>query len=106
MKRPPCPWPAPHEEMNRARARQLIDDVRQKGRTILTEYESKQIFAAYGIPTVETRLAATPDDAVREAAVDRLPGRAQAQLRDHHAQDRRQGRAAQPQGRAGCARGL
>jgi acetyltransferase len=55
------------EAMDRTRARQLIDEVRKKGRTILTEYESKQIFNAYGIPTVETRLAATADDAVREA---------------------------------------
>ena len=46
------------------RAPQLIDEVREKGRTILTEFESKQIFAAYGIPTVETRLAATADEAV------------------------------------------
>jgi acetyltransferase len=45
----------------------LIDEVREKGRTILTEYESKQIFNAYGIPTVETRLAATADAAVKEA---------------------------------------
>ncbi len=65
---PALPVASPHEEMNRSRALQLIEDVRQKGRTILTEYESKQIFAAYGIPTVETRLAASPDDAVREAA--------------------------------------
>ncbi len=48
-------------------ARQLIDEVRKKGRTILTELESKQVFAAYGIPTVPTHLAATADDAVREA---------------------------------------
>ena len=47
--------------------------MRQKGRTILTEFESKQIFAAYGIPTVETRLAATPDDAVREASAIGYP---------------------------------
>ena len=48
--------PARGDEPHRAPC-QLIDDVRQKGRTILTEFESKQIFAAYGIPTVETRLA-------------------------------------------------
>ena len=53
--------------MHRTRARALIDQVREKGRTILTEYESKQIFAAYGIPTVETRLAASADEAVKEA---------------------------------------
>ena len=70
---PALPVASPDEEMNRTRALQLIEAVRQKGRTILTEFESKQIFAAYGIPTVETRLAATPDDAVREAAAIGYP---------------------------------
>jgi len=64
---PSLPVASAAEEMDRARARDLIDEIRQKGRTILTEFESKQVFAAYGIPTVETRLAATADDAVREA---------------------------------------
>ncbi|MFN8465245.1 MAG: bifunctional acetate--CoA ligase family protein/GNAT family N-acetyltransferase [Caldilineaceae bacterium] len=70
---PALPVASPDEEMHRSRALQLIEAVRQKGRTILTEFESKQIFAAYGIPTVETRLAATPDDAVREAAAIGYP---------------------------------
>ena len=64
---PALPVASEAEGMHRNRARQIIDDVREKGRTILTEYESKQIFAAYGIPTVETRLAATVEDAVAEA---------------------------------------
>ena len=70
---PALPVASPDEEMNRSRALQLIEAVRQKGRTILTEFESKQIFAAYGIPTVETRLAATPDDAVGEATAIGYP---------------------------------
>lgn len=70
---PSLPVASETEQMDRARAGQLIDDVRRKGRSILTEFESKQIFAAYGIPTVETRLAATPDDAVREAAAIGYP---------------------------------
>lgn len=45
----------------------LVDKVRAGGRTILTEYESKQILAAYDIPTVETRLATTVDEAVSVA---------------------------------------
>jgi acetyltransferase len=65
---PVLPVASASEEMDRARARQLIDEILQKGRTILTEYESKQIFAAYGIPTVETYLAATPDEAAKKAA--------------------------------------
>ena len=70
---PALPVASPDEEMHRSHALQLIEAVRQKGRTILTEFESKQIFAAYGIPTVETRLAATPDDAVREATAIGYP---------------------------------
>jgi acetyltransferase len=41
----------------------MLAKVRQSGRTILTEYESKQVLAAYDIPTVETRLARTADEA-------------------------------------------
>ena len=52
------------EETNREHAAQLIETVRSKGRTVLTEFESKRIFAAYGIPIVETRLAATADEAI------------------------------------------
>lgn len=51
----------------RERARALIDAARADGRTLLTEYESKQLLAAYGIPSVETRLAATEDEAVAQA---------------------------------------
>ncbi|MBZ0298027.1 MAG: acetate--CoA ligase family protein, partial [Anaerolineae bacterium] len=46
---------------------QIIDHARQNGRTILTEHESKQVLAAYGIPTTESRLASTPDEAVEAA---------------------------------------
>ena len=38
-----------------------------ENRTLLTEYESKQLIAAYDIPTVDTRLAATVDEAVSVA---------------------------------------
>ena len=64
---PSLPVASEAETMHRNRARRLIDTVREKGRTILTEFESKQIFAAYGIPTVETRLAASVEAAVTEA---------------------------------------
>ena len=39
-----------------------------RGRTLLTEVESKQLLAAYGIPSVETRVAAGEDEAARIAA--------------------------------------
>jgi acetyltransferase len=46
---------------------QLIEGARGAGRTLLTEYESKQLLAAYGIPTVETRIAETLEAAVEAA---------------------------------------
>jgi acetyltransferase len=46
---------------------QVVQKVRQEGRTILTEFESKQVLAAYGIPTVETRTAASLEEAVASA---------------------------------------
>ena len=50
--------------MDRARAEQILRCVRQAGRTILTEVESKQMLAAYGIPTVETVTAMSEAEAV------------------------------------------
>src|SRR5512135_3398916 len=51
----------------RERAAVIIAAVRREGRSILTEFESKQLLAAYGIPTVKTAIAATPDAAVAAA---------------------------------------
>ena len=48
-------------------AEKFINDVRQSGRAMLTEFESKQVLAAYGIPIVDTRIAATEDEAVATA---------------------------------------
>ena len=45
----------------------LIADVRNSGRTLLTEAESKQLLSFYGIPTVRTLAAKTADEAVRFA---------------------------------------
>ncbi|MFH1602323.1 MAG: acetate--CoA ligase family protein, partial [Pseudomonadota bacterium] len=50
---------------DRARVEQLITDARKSGRTLLTEFESKQVLAAYGIPTVHTRIAVAEDEAVQ-----------------------------------------
>ncbi|HUJ21843.1 MAG TPA: bifunctional acetate--CoA ligase family protein/GNAT family N-acetyltransferase [Bryobacteraceae bacterium] len=46
----------------------LVADVRKTGRTVLTEAESKQVLCLYGIPTVQTQIARTPDEAVEHAA--------------------------------------
>ena len=45
----------------------IVDQVRAGRRTILTEYESKQLLAAYGIPTVRTDLAKTAEEAAQRA---------------------------------------
>lgn len=48
-------------------AEAIIEHVRQTGRTILTEYESKKLLEAYRIPTVATLIAKNEEDAVRLA---------------------------------------
>ena len=48
-------------------AAETIQTVREGGRTLLSEWESKQVLAAYGIPTVPTYLATTPEDAIAAA---------------------------------------
>ncbi len=53
--------------MQRGKAESIIRDVRQSGRTILTEYESKQLLKCYDIPTVETRVAITEAEALEAA---------------------------------------
>lgn len=55
------------DQVDRERAAQIIKDVRESGRTILTEYESKQLLACYGIPTVDTRIAKSEKEAVQAA---------------------------------------
>ena len=81
---------------DRARSRRLSSACAATGRTILTEFESKQLLAAYGIPTVATRIAADEAEAVQAARADRLSGGAEAVLGDDHAQDRCGRRAVEP----------
>ena len=54
-------------DSSRAQGEKIIASVRDSGRTILTEFESKQLLAAYGIPIVETRIAADEVHAVKLA---------------------------------------
>ena len=59
------------DQVDREGAAQIIKAVRDSGRTILTEFESKQLLSCYGIPTVDTRIATTKADAVKAAdAID------------------------------------
>ena len=61
------------EAPDRQTVGEIIAAARNVGRTILTEAESKQILAAYGIPTVPITVAATEDDAVEAAAAFGYP---------------------------------
>ena len=58
---------------DRQRAREILSTVRGSGRTILTEYESKKLLEAYGIPSVPTEIATTEDEAVRAAEIIGYP---------------------------------
>jgi acetyltransferase len=55
------------ETGSRTKAAELINGVRTKGRTLLTEAESKKLLAIYGIPTVATEIAITADQAIEAA---------------------------------------
>ncbi len=46
----------------------VIERAREQGRTVLSEVEAKQLLAGAGVPVVETRLAATRDEAVAAAS--------------------------------------
>jgi acetyltransferase len=49
-------------------AQLMIDDYLAQGRNFLIGREAKSLLAAYGIPTAETRVARTPEDAASIAA--------------------------------------
>src|SRR5512140_1185450 len=59
---------APDRGEFREEADRIIADVSAEGRTLLTEYESKKVLAAYGIPITDTEIATTPAAAVKAAA--------------------------------------
>ncbi|MBF2021742.1 MAG: bifunctional acetate--CoA ligase family protein/GNAT family N-acetyltransferase [Hydrococcus sp. C42_A2020_068] len=52
---------------NRVLAEAIIKSVRHKGRTILTELESKRILSAYGLPVIQTAIAENETEAVELA---------------------------------------
>ena len=51
----------------------FVQHVRNGGRTMLNEFESKQLLASYGTPVVETRTAGTEDEAVATASAIGYP---------------------------------
>lgn len=56
------------EAADREAAAAIVETVRKTGRTILTEHESKQVLAAYGIPTLPSVIATSAAAAVEAAA--------------------------------------
>ena len=58
---------AAETQLDRPRAAELVRAARDAGRTLLTEWESKQLLAAYGIPVVPTEIARDAEQAVAHA---------------------------------------
>jgi acetyltransferase len=56
------------KSVSRNQVGQIIQNARRQGRVLLTELESKQLLSLYGIPTVETRAAASEDEAATIAS--------------------------------------
>ena len=48
----------------RTQVQQMIREAQNSGRILLNEFESKAVLSHYGIPTVETRIARTEEEAV------------------------------------------
>ena len=54
-------------------AEELLKKARAGGRTLLTEHESKQLLFAYGLPTAETVVAKSAEEAVSQAEEMKYP---------------------------------
>ncbi len=70
---PTLPEHSELENISDDRVEQIIQNARAQGRVLLTEFESKQLLSLYGIPTVETHIAATEDEAVQLASAIGFP---------------------------------
>ncbi len=62
----------PNEEdeehiINRSLVGQIINKAKENDRTLLTEFESKEILGAYGIPIIKTYVAESEEEAVKYA---------------------------------------
>ncbi len=57
----------------RNQSNELLQRIRSSGRTMLNEFESKQLLSNYAIPVVETRAAENEDQAVAHAAAIGYP---------------------------------
>ncbi|MBR7158488.1 MAG: acetate--CoA ligase family protein [Alphaproteobacteria bacterium] len=57
----------PLKPVDKEKVRGIFDAVMAEGRSMLTEAEAKQVFEAYNIPVVRTRIAANPAEAKKLA---------------------------------------
>jgi acetyltransferase len=64
---PVLPTDSEDDSPDRELVSSLIEKARSAGRTILTEHESKQVLAAYGVNTIPDRIASTEDEAIAAA---------------------------------------
>ncbi len=60
-------------EVNRERAEAIIKGTLGSGRTVLTEPEAKEVFAAYGLPVPAGKLAKSEEEAVKIAQAMEYP---------------------------------
>jgi acetyltransferase len=70
---PSLPSGLDNDLTNRAKVTGIVERVRRAGRTILTEFESKEVLSAYRIPTVKTLVARSEDETVKTAAAIGYP---------------------------------
>jgi acetyltransferase len=56
-----------------APARLLVENALSTGTEMMSEHESKAVLAAYGIPTVETQVVNSPEEAAAKAAAMTMP---------------------------------
>ncbi|HET9697148.1 MAG TPA: bifunctional acetate--CoA ligase family protein/GNAT family N-acetyltransferase [Terriglobales bacterium] len=59
--------PETDDGVDREAVAEIIKRARSQNRTLLTEFESKKLLKRYGIPTVDTRIATTAEEAVTQA---------------------------------------
>jgi acetyltransferase len=57
----------------RKQVNEFVQQTRASGRTLLNEFEAKQVLASYGIPVVETRAAESEEQAVATASAIGYP---------------------------------
>ncbi|OQY23376.1 MAG: acyl-CoA synthetase [Anaerolineaceae bacterium 4572_32.1] len=61
------PMQAPTFDVDKTRVRALFEQVKSEGRLSIGDAEARQVLEAYGIPVPRSRLAATAEEAVRQA---------------------------------------